>query len=267
MLVFPGALLGLFHIENRSIDVVWPVVLGLTITSLIASANYTINEWLDADTDRFHPEKAVRPAVQGFLNDGLVLLQYACLLTIALILGWRFMGNWFLVVSVCFVVSGLVYNVKPLRTKDVVIVDILSESMNSPIRLLLGWFCLVDQALPPLSLILAYWMAGAFLMSIKRYSELGFIGDREMAGKYRLTFRYYTQEGLLLVAVFFGLVSYGLLAVFLVQLKAEYSVVLPLVAMLFVWCLRIGLKKGSGAPWSGALYREARLAPAEKCAC
>ena len=43
---------------------------------LIASANYTINEYLDARYDRFHPLKQDRPGAQGRLEPRLVALQY-----------------------------------------------------------------------------------------------------------------------------------------------------------------------------------------------
>ncbi len=35
---------------------------------------------------------------------------------------------------------GVLYNVKPFRTKDIAYLDVLSESINNAIRLLLGWF-------------------------------------------------------------------------------------------------------------------------------
>ena len=35
---------------------------------------------------------------------------------------------------------GVVYNVKPLRSKDLPIFDVLSESVNNPIRFLIGWY-------------------------------------------------------------------------------------------------------------------------------
>lgn len=64
-------------------------------------------------------------------------------------------------------VMGLVYNVEPLRTKDIPVLDVLSESVNNAIRLLAGWFMVSGDTLPPLSLIAGYWMGGAFLMGIK----------------------------------------------------------------------------------------------------
>ena len=61
---------------------------------------------------------------------------------------------------------GCVYNLHPIRTKDIPYIDVLSESLNNPIRLALGWHAVVTDRVPPLSLILAYWMIGAFFMAI-----------------------------------------------------------------------------------------------------
>jgi hypothetical protein len=45
-------------------------------------------------------------------------------------------------------VMGVVYNVKPIRSKELPYLDVLSESINNPIRLLLGWFPLIADRVP-----------------------------------------------------------------------------------------------------------------------
>ena len=75
----------------------------------------------------------------------------------------------FLAVALTLWVMGVMYNVPPVRTKELPYLDVLSESVNNPLRLLLGWFVLIPDRFPPLSLILAYWMVGAFFMATKRF--------------------------------------------------------------------------------------------------
>jgi hypothetical protein len=41
-------------------------------------------------------------------------------------------------------VMGCVYNIPPVRSKDLPYVDVLSEAVNNPIRMLAGWF-IVDR--------------------------------------------------------------------------------------------------------------------------
>ena len=91
--------------------------------------------------------------------------------------------------AVLLLAMGIFYNARPLRTKDRPYLDVLSEAVNNPLRLLLGWFTLVGSVLPPSSILLAYWMGGAFLMAVKRFTELRGIADREAAGNYRRSFR------------------------------------------------------------------------------
>ena len=74
---------------------------------------------------------------------------------------------------------GIIYNVRPIRSKDRIYLDVLSESINNPLRLLLGWSAVLAGMLPPSSILMAYWMGGAFLMAVKRYAEYRFINDPE----------------------------------------------------------------------------------------
>jgi hypothetical protein len=35
--------------------------------------------------------------------------------------------------------QGIFYNVRPMRTKDRAYLDVISESINNPLRLMIGW--------------------------------------------------------------------------------------------------------------------------------
>ena len=55
--------------------------------------------------------------------------------------------------SLFLLVMGCVYNIPPIRSKDLPYVDVLSESVNNPIRLLLGWFAVDPVDFPPASIV------------------------------------------------------------------------------------------------------------------
>ena len=55
---------------------------------------------------------------------------------------------------VIFAILGVLYNVRPVRFKDRPYLDILSESLNNPVRLILGWTIIEPIYLPPASIIL-----------------------------------------------------------------------------------------------------------------
>jgi decaprenyl-phosphate phosphoribosyltransferase len=234
------------------------LVLGAVSLCLVASANYTINEYLDAPFDRFHPLKRHRPGAEGRLDARLVGVQYAVLGVVGLGLAWV-VSTAFLLTSLWLLAMGVAYNVQPLRTKNWQYLDVLSESVNNPIRFLLGWFAVTGLVIPPDSVLLAYWMGGAFLMGTKRYSEYRRIGDPEQAGLYRRSFQFYTEASLLLSSFFYALCSAFLIGVFLIKYKIELLLSFPFFAVLFTWYLAIRLKADSAAQAPEKLYRERRF--------
>ncbi len=253
--VLPGVALGiLISGEAGWLDLA-NIILCLISVCLVASANYTINEWLDAEFDRHHPVKKSRPSVGGHVKPGFVYLQYALLSVVGLWFAYL-VSNSALYTMVFLLLMGLIYNVPPIRSKDRVYVDVLSESINNPIRFMLGWFAIVDTVLPPSSILLAYWMGGAFLMGAKRLSEYRFIDDPDRAGLYRRSFQFYDEQKLLLSVVFYALMSAFFFGVFLIKYRIELLLVSPALALLFAWYLQIALKPRSTAQAPEKLYKE-----------
>ena len=254
--MLPGIVMGLYFTQFRIIDTSIAIILaGILATCLIASANYVINEWLDLEFDRFHPEKKNRPAVQARLKPRIIYSEYALIalsgLIISYLISWRF-----LITESFLLFMGVMYNVKPFRTKDKPYLDVLSESVNNPIRFILGWFLTGVAFFPPSSILVAYWMGGAFLMSTKRFAEYRFIGDAEMAGKYRQSFRFYTEENLLVSTVFYALCSSFFLGIFLVKHRIELLLSFPFLALLFTWYLSISFEENSIVQKPEKLYQK-----------
>lgn len=111
--------------------------LALAATCLIASSNYVLNELLDARTDRHHPTKRLRPVASGATWTPLVLIEWLGLGAAGGVLAWRVNEPFAWTAGILWVM-GLVYNVPPVRSKDVPYLDVLSESLNNPLRLALG---------------------------------------------------------------------------------------------------------------------------------
>ncbi len=240
--------------QDILINIFWAVV----STCLIASANYTINEWLDAEYDKFHPVKYKRPSVTGNLSSFWVYTQWLFLSILGLSLA-HVLGMHFFLYSVALLVMGVLYNVRPFRTKDRIYLDVLSESINNPLRFMLGWAAVISNVIPPSSVLLAYWMGGAFLMAIKRYSEFRYIGNAEKAGLYRRSFKFYTEDTLLLSAFFYALTSAFFFGVFLIKYKVEFLLTVPFLAFLFVWYMAIGMREDAVTQRPEKLYQERRF--------
>lgn len=236
----------------------WPLLAGVLSTCMIASANYVINEWLDREFDKHHPIKRRRPSVSSRLRAGYVYAEYLLLLALGLALAST-VSKQFLIFSIALLVMGVIYNVKPMRTKDKQYLDVLSESINNPLRLLLGWSIFMHNSLPPSSIVLSYWMGGAFLMGVKRYSEFRFIDNAHQAGLYRRSFKFYTEQSLLLSSFFYAILSSFFLAVFLIKYRVEFVLSFPGFALLFVWYLEIGMRAESVAKDPEKIFREPRF--------
>jgi len=255
LLALPGTALAAYATSTPPSEFAAKLLVGLLAMSLVASANYVINEWLDLEFDRFHPLKKDRPSVAGQVSAAGVGTEYVVLVGVSLLLA-RWVGLPFLGVSVLFLVMGACYNIPPIRTKDLPYLDVLSESFNNPIRLILGWFVVTAWPLPPGSIVLGYWMAGAFVMAVKRYAELRFLGSKEVAGRYRRSFHFYSEEGLLISAMFYACCASFFVGVFLVKYRVELLISLPFLALVFAWYLRLGMKADSPAQRPERLYRE-----------
>jgi hypothetical protein len=138
--VLPGIILPLAAAPNLLTRALIPkLILGFLATTLIACSNYVINEVLDAPVDRLHPTKCMRPAAMGIVSITGAYSQWIAMMIVGLLIAWQVSGK-FMLTAASLWVMGCIYNIPPLRAKDVPYADVLIESVNNPIRMLLGWF-------------------------------------------------------------------------------------------------------------------------------
>ena len=209
--------------------------LGLLTTCLVASSNYVLNELLDGPTDRFHPEKKHRPVPSGKICPLYAIMEWVLLGAAGVVVA-SMLSSPFVMSALTLWMMGIVYNVSPVRTKELPYLDVLSESVNNPLRLLLGWFAVVPDKVPPLSLILAYWMVGAFFMATKRFAEYRHIADAKTAAQYRQSFGFYTENRLLVSMFVYATMSALFSGIFIVRYRVELILFVPLAARVF-WLL------------------------------
>lgn len=250
-----GVLLAFFYQpELFRLEAAFRLVAAFFVTCLIASSNYVLNEFLDAPHDRLHPTKRFRPAAKGEVVGWIALLQWGCLGFAGIVAAFR-INPAFGTAGLALWVMGCAYNIPPLRTKEVPYLDVLSESVNNPLRLLLGWFALVPTHLPPLSLAIAYWMVGGFFMATKRFAEYRAIGDPERAAAYRRSFEWYDENRLLTSMVFYVAACALFSGIFIVRYKLELILCVPAVAGFFAYYMRLGLAPDSPVQAPEKLFR------------
>jgi decaprenyl-phosphate phosphoribosyltransferase len=246
------------HPEVFGWAALWPVLWAVAATCIIASSNYVLNEILDAPTDRSHPIKRNRPVPSGRVKLGVAYAEWILLGVLGLTMAAFLNGPFFLSAS-ALLFMGLVYNIPPVRSKDLPYLDVLSESVNNPLRLLLGWFAVAPHEFPPMSLLIAYWMIGAFFMATKRFSEYRSLSNSGTAAAYRKSFHYYNEQKLL-TSMFFYTTCFALfLGIFIIRYHLELILIVPLVGGFVSYYASIAFKAESAAQNPERLYRERGL--------
>ena len=222
-------------------------IIAFICTSLAASANYGINELIDSEFDRHHPVKRNRPVPSGKVSKKIVLTISILLAVAAALISYFFLPLGAFLAILSLMIMGFFYNVRPFRTKELPYLDVISESINNPIRFIIGWYAIQMTFFPPVSFIITFWAFGAFLMACKRLAEYRFIGDSKKAAKYRKSFKYYNEERLIVSII--GYVSVVSFSLAIICIKYSVSVILavPVFVISFVWYFRLTLKKDSPA--------------------
>jgi len=256
--IVPGIVIAV-TLSDTSINILlaWHIVLGLVATTAIASSNYVLNEILDAPFDRLHPNKQGRPAACGSVHFPSGYLQWLLLGSVGLLLAhavsmglmWSVLVLW---------IMGCLYNIPPVRTKDVPYLDVISESVNNPLRFCAGWYIVTSLLLPPISLLISYWMLGAYFMALKRFSEYRQIGP-EIAGWYRRSFQTYTEKSLLNSVAFYAAAAMLFFGAFIMRYRLELIFTFPVIALLMAVYFDLAFEPNSAVQNPEKLFREPRL--------
>jgi 4-hydroxybenzoate polyprenyltransferase len=258
--VIPGIVVPLSVLRTPLLSppLVWNILVGFLAITLIACSNYVLNELLDAPFDRLHPKKRNRPTAQGLVSVPVAYAQWLLMMAAGIALAVT-ISRPFAYTAGALWVMGCFYNTPPFRTKDKVYLDVLSESVNNPLRMLLGWFMVTSALIPPASLLLCYWMIGCYLMALKRFSEYREIGSAQVAGTYRKSFQYYTEVSLLTSVNFYACVAMLFFGTFIMRYRIEWILVFPLLALMMATYFKLAFQPNSAAQNPEKLYREPLL--------
>ncbi|MCI0454150.1 MAG: UbiA family prenyltransferase [Candidatus Dadabacteria bacterium] len=208
--------------------------LAIFLACLMSSANYVINEIVDAQFDKEHPDKKFRPVASGNVSVKKLTFFDAFLIILTLVVSYLvFNEKFFLSMILFFIIGGVFYNLPPIRTKDVPYIDVIAESANNPLRLMIGWYVINNESGPPLMGILCYWSLGAILVTAKRLAEFRFLGKNSI--QYRPTFKYYDNS--LLAVMYFFYIATTLVTFVLISLEYKHQMFyfLPFILIFFIW--------------------------------
>lgn len=256
--LLPGIVIPLTVSHKLSFTLFLNLILGTISVCFVASSNYVINEILDAPYDSLHPVKKSRPAARGLVYVPLGYVQWLTLMVAGVGIG-LYVSKFLMASVLALWIMGCVYNIRPLRTKDIAYLDVLSEAVNNPLRMLAGWYMVGTMLVPPVSLLAAYWMIGAYFMVLKRFSELREFVNQASAATYRPSFRGYTERSLLVSAMFYASSSMLFFGAFIIRYRLELILTFPLVALVMAMYCNIAFERDSAAQHPEYLYRNRRL--------
>ena len=260
LFVLPGLLVALtVEPKKAAFELVSAMLLGILAIGLVASSNYVINEVLDARYDRENPTKRQRPVPTGQVNVQLAYLQWVALMIVGVGLG-ALISLPFAITMLALWLMGCVYNFEPVRSKDIPYVDVLTEALNNPLRMLAGWFIVEPPvSLIPVSLLVSYWMIGAYFMAIKRFAEFRDLENAAQAARYRRSFAFYSEPRLLNSILFYASAAMLFLGAFIMRYRLELVLSFPLVALVMSIYLGLAFKPQSAVQAPEKLYREPLL--------
>ncbi len=150
-----------------------------------SSATYLINDLLDREADRSHPEKCKRPIAAGEISPTLAIVTSIALFIFSMTLA-AVIGGWFPAVVACYVVLVVLYS---LVLKRAVFLDVLIVAAGFVLRVL-GGIIAIDLPISRWILLVAYLLA-LYLALGKRRAELVTLG--ESAGTHRVVLGHYTM--------------------------------------------------------------------------
>ena len=239
-----GALLAINITETDISDSFVGILHAFISICLVASGNYGINEVLDVEADGQHPQKKLRAIPSGKISSAPVVIISIILYAvgISIVLPSR---NITLIISVSLLLlSGVLYNVKPLRLKDKPYMDFIAESFNNPIRLMVGWYSVAtpDKVVPS-SFILGFWFLGMFLMASKRFGEYRFFKDKDQLVEYRKSFKHYTEERIIISMIASLSAFMFMLGALCIKYSVDLVLFLPFVIVFIIWFFRLAYEK------------------------
>jgi 4-hydroxybenzoate polyprenyltransferase len=166
-------------------------VAGFLIFCAVSSASYLINDYLDLERDRLHPEKRHRPMASGALPPAMGIAA-ACVLLVLGLIAARALGIPFMLTAAGYTLLILTYS---LFLKRMIILDVLAIAVGFVLRAIAGVEAVraadPSIALSPWLLVCTLFLA-LFLATGKRRQELVML--EEHAAGHRRTLAAYSPR-------------------------------------------------------------------------
>jgi len=149
-----------------------------------SSATYLVNDVIDREADRAHPEKCRRPIAAGEVSVAAAIAAAAVLVAVGMAIA-LWLGGWFPAILIAYVALVVLYSV---LLKRAVFLDVLVVAAGFVLRVV-GGAVAINVPVSRWILVVAYLLA-LYLALGKRRTELALLGDG--AGHHRAVLGEYT---------------------------------------------------------------------------
>lgn len=160
--------------------------IGFVLFSFVASSIYIVNDYVDIEKDKKHPEKKNRPLAAGTISKQNAIILFAVLVLLALV-GSLLLGNYKVgVILLAYFLLNVAYSFK---LKQVAILDVMIIATGFLMRVLVGGY--ITGILVTDWTILLTFTAALILALGKRRGELINV---ELTGKTRKSLDGYNES-------------------------------------------------------------------------
>lgn len=220
---------------------------GLFIFCLLSSSVYLINDVMDAEADRQHPEKKNRPIASGQLPASVAIIAAVILILITLPIAF-YLSPGFGWISLTYLLMNLAYST---RLKHIPLLDVMIIAMGFVLRVAGGVTLVTVERFSPW-LYVVTTLGALYIGFGKRRSELALLAKD--ANQHRKVLDGYTiqlLDQLILVVSSTTIMAYSLYTFSAPNLPSNHSMMLTIPFVLygvFRYLYLIQIKQAGGAP-------------------
>jgi 4-hydroxybenzoate polyprenyltransferase len=202
LLVFAALI---FSIKEASISMFYNSILGFFLFSFISGCVYILNDYVDREADRLHPEKKYRPMASGQLNSSIAISFGVILFFVSVSVAF-FQDFLFGSVLCIYFLINVGYS---LHLKNIVILDVMIIAAGFVLRAIGGGF-IIGVPLTPWFIICTLLLA-LFLAVSKRRNEITLLKEGKIS--HRKVLAFYSPallDQLISIVTTAAVISYGL---------------------------------------------------------
>lgn len=150
----------------HSVEAMQKSALGFTVFCLLAASAYVVNDWIDRECDKQHPQKSKRPFAAGLLSRQVAYLLAPSFFFMAFVLMY-FLPVTFFVVAMIYFLTTFCYSLRVKKTKWL---DVFVLTLLYLLRIIAG-MTLVENGYSWWLVFLAFFLFMSLAL-VKRYAEL-----------------------------------------------------------------------------------------------